>query len=184
MLRKVTAALCVAVVIAGCSHVRPCHPDTLGMDLDEVNRELTHRDVLLTTTDGQTAEAEFITLSAESLLVSVPPRLIDSQPTSRFDELTLPVSSVTRLELVPRNRARGFLEGALLGLCAGGVGGAALGAATHQRDCLTPNVGDSIAFGFVIFGVLGGAIGALLGVARGSSDVYDFTPPDSAERDT
>jgi hypothetical protein len=82
--------------------------------------------------------------------------------------------SVTRLDRRVESKSKA-LEGGLIGLIVGGVGGAAIGAATYQEcipegwlDCMfaPESAGEQAALGAVVGGVLGAGIGALAGALR------------------
>jgi hypothetical protein len=84
-----------------------------------------------------------------------------------------------------KNRLRGILEGAGLGLFAGAAGGSLLGAATFDEpNIIVQTAWDAVAFGALGLGLLGTPIGELIGVVRGSHIVYEVQGPSVSDPST
>jgi hypothetical protein len=90
---------------------------------------------------------------------------------------TIPLGTVQQIKVV--RHGRGALDGALIGLVAGGLSGVLLGySAGDSRnldDCGYPcKAGDKAQFAGLIFAGIGTAVGALVGAAVGHRDLLVF----------
>ena len=90
------------------------------------------------------------------------------------EEMNVPVASVRRLAAYrgPRSRGAGALRGGGYGLLIGGAVGAASGIVSGDDDCdssvpciLPMTAGEKAAAGGLVLGVVGGALGLLIGAA-------------------
>jgi hypothetical protein len=84
--------------------------------------------------------------------------------------VAVPLAEISRLD-VSTGRHRNVYKGMIIGVFAGGAGGALLGAASYQpctRNCLfaPSDAGDSGLIGGIAGGALGLVVGSLIGSAR------------------
>lgn len=96
---------------------------------------------------------------------------------SGANERAIPLESVREVKVV--KRARGALEGALIGLGVGVLSGIALGLSQgdspHPDDCGYPcTSGEKMRFWGVLSGGLGAGLGAIVGAAIGHRDLLTF----------
>ena len=172
--RRLIAALSAALLLAGCAHVRPADPTAAGVDLDDINAKLAGRMVRVRLVDGTELIAHDVRISADSVFMRPQrfPHLTSPWPARVGQELS--ISEVGSIEVT--RRGRGALDGTLLGLGIGVVGGAALAAATFEPSALLgSSMEDNALVGGVILGVLGTGLGLLIGASPGSTEVYDLT---------
>jgi hypothetical protein len=185
--RRLVALVAVASVLSGCAHVHQIDPAASGAVLDDLNRHLQHREVSVELVSsapyraGASLRAENVRVAADSTSLSllhgrddVSALLYLGAPKySARRDITLRTSAISRVSA--RNRFRGALDGALIGLGIAGTGGVLWGAATGQSpDLGPPSAAKGAAFNGVFFGVLGLAVGLVCGAIFGSRDVYAF----------
>ena len=169
---RIIAALSTALILAGCTHAHRAGPLAAGVDLDDMNAKLAGRLVLLKLADGTELHAHNVRVSADSVFMQ--PQMLREADWWLAPGRALPVSGVRSLEVT--GRGRGSLDGALLGLGIGAVGGAAIGAAVFEPSSGgLSTMGEAAFVGGIILGVLGTCLGFLVGASRGSTDVYDLT---------
>ncbi|HEY5924342.1 MAG TPA: hypothetical protein VIV11_21845 [Kofleriaceae bacterium] len=84
--------------------------------------------------------------------------------------------------VVERRHVRGAFEGLAIGAAIGVAGGAIIGYASGDDTCdsegcwFTLSASDKAFLGGMFFGAIGGALGALVGLVRGSLYVYSYGP--------
>jgi len=169
MARRRILIACVALSLASCAHVHRVSPGTPGVGLQEVNRRLAGRMVLVKLTDGTEFGASDVSVSPDSLYMR--PRQVPIAHSSGWTRVAraIPIREVDAIEVT--RRSRGALDGALLGLTLGGAAGAALGPLILDSSVAA----EEAALGGIILGGLGVSVGSLLGFGTGSTDVYDLS---------
>lgn len=172
--QKLIAALSIALLLSGCAHVRPADPTAAGTDLDDINARLAGCTARVRLADDTKLVAHDVRISSDS--VSFRPQRFPGleSPWPAREVRELPTSEVYSIEVT--NRSWGAADGALIGTVAGILAGAALGAAMNEADegsIWSNETGALIGSG--VFGVLGMGVGLLVGVGRGSTEVFDLT---------
>ena len=169
---RLVAALGIALLLAGCAHVRPADPMAPGVDLDSINAKLAGRVVRVRLVDDTELLAHSVRVSADSVFLQ-PQRVLDVDwwlgPAR-----ALPTSEVGSLEVT--RRSWGAADGALIGTGVGIVAGAAMGAATNEANEAPIWSNETSALvGSAVVGVVGAILGAVVGAGLGSVEVFDLT---------
>ena len=168
--KRFIASLSIALLLAGCAHVRPADPRAAGVDLDGINAKLAGRMVRVRLVDGTELIAHDVSISADSVFFrpQMFPHLESPWPAREARELR--ISEVHSLEVT--QRGWGAADGALIGLGIGAAAGAAIGASWDDSGMSTGTT--ALVLGSV-FGVIGTGIGLIIGVGLGSAEVFDLT---------
>jgi hypothetical protein len=148
-------ALLAVVLVAACTHSYPI-------------------------TDAYELEGEHVTVethSNESIEVVVEP----APDGVAFRSQTGYVSIADVARVVDKRRGRGALEGLGIGLLIGAAGGAIVGYADGDDECppegwciLTFTAGEKALLGGMFFGGVGGLVGGVIGLVRGSRVEYSY----------
>ena len=174
MVNRFVAVFAAVTLLAGCARVHPCDPSAATTNLEEINRELAGRTVVLTMADGSRVGAWNVSLSADSLFMA-PKRLRRfGSPKRGFMVSALPTSVVHTVTVRGKSKWRGAVDGALVGLGVGVILGTAWGLAAHEPGNLLSE-GESASMGGVLLGVIGSGVGAVFGFGIGSTDAFDLT---------
>jgi hypothetical protein len=149
-------------------------PRSPGIDLNEINRKLAGRLVLVRLADGTQVPARDVSVSESAVTFRREMLPHFGSPWPARDREALPWPDVRAIEV--NRRGIGALQGALAGLGIGAVVGAGAGGAVFGPD-------DDISrfIGAVSFGVVGGLLGLLVGQSVGSAAVYELSPASSVE---
>jgi len=168
--RRLIAGLSIAVLLAGCAHVRPADPRASGVDLDGINAKLAGRMVRVRLVDGTELVAHDVSISADSVFLrpQMFPHLESPWPAHEVREL--PISEVHSIEVT--RRGWGAADGAMIGLGIGAAAGAAIGASWDDSGM---SAGATALVLGSVFGLLGTGIGLIIGVGLGSAEVFDLT---------
>jgi hypothetical protein len=169
-MRRLIAVLCIASVLAGCASIRPVDPRSAG-GLGEVNADLDGRVALVRLADGTEILAHDVSVSETSVTFRRErfPDAVFDWPALKVEEI--PTSEVDTIEL--NRKGIGGLQGLLLGLGGGAGIGAALGQTVFESQGSLATLS-----GAVVFGVLGAAVGVLIGGSVGAAQVYEMTGVD------
>jgi hypothetical protein len=180
MMRRVIAAVTLAAMLAGCTHVHPTDPTSAENALDDVNRAVRGRTVDIMLANSTEVRAMDVTVAADSTRLVVVGRSWPPASEQASIGRGLPTSEIRAISVT--RRGKGALEGAGRGALIGFLSGAILGAATYEPPppdaflYIGPeSAGAAAVWGGVLIGVVGLVVGLVWGAARGSKDVYDFT---------
>jgi hypothetical protein len=170
--RRLTVALSVVLVVAGCAHVRRADPTTPRAYLDEVNAGIAGQVARVRLSDGTEMLAQDVSVSADSLYMR--PQKMDDVGWWLGPRRAVPIRQVASVEVT--RRGRGAVDGGLLGFGVGAVAGSALVlvSAGGSSDSVWGTEGAVLVWG-PISGAIGACVGSLLGAVAGSREVYDLT---------
>lgn len=172
IMRLAGALVCAGVVLMGCTHTRPFDPASADARR-EVNRRAGQERVILLLADENQAPAD----SAQ----------IGREVTTWRDPVTGEIESLATSKVAAvrfRDRGRGLLEGLGIGALIGVGAGVVLGiVASATDDSLIITPAEAALLGSIYLGGLGGGIGALAGLDRGSWIEYELRrSPESLSR--